>query len=270
MFSKTKIEFKFWLKFMLGMGTFLYLYRFTFSLDDLWYSSLVLVLIDLFILYLSIYFMETTIIPEFLYKNKNLQFIIGSLLTIIAGATGIQSIGMIWFDFIHSLSKTAIETYQTIYYQIFNSYLVVLIGLLISTSYLILKNNISMRDGAVIREETADLIIKEASDYIFVKSDKRFEKIELKDIDFVEAANNFVILHTNKKRVISYITFKKMEEYLLKFNFIKVHKSFLVSVSKIDHLDSEEIVIGTCIIPIGRQYKDQALNQILQNRLLKR
>ncbi len=107
-------------------------------------------------------------------------------------------------------------------------------------------------------------------DYFFIKSSNMFEKVNYSDLLYVEAANNYVILQTKDKRMITYLTFKGIEEQLPAELFIKVHKSFIVSLHEINAFDNEEIKIGDYIIPISRNFKNDVQDRIFNNRLLKR
>lgn len=109
-----------------------------------------------------------------------------------------------------------------------------------------------------------------SQDYFFIKCNTKFEKIMFNELLFVEAANNYVLLNTKEKRFITYLTFKGIEEILPPNQFIKVHKSFIVSLSKIENLDSEEIKIGTHTIPISRNLKEEVMERIINRRLVKR
>ncbi len=109
-----------------------------------------------------------------------------------------------------------------------------------------------------------------SSDYFFVKCENRYEKITFNELLYVKALQNYVILQTTSKRYISYLTFKSVEEYLPTTEFIKVQKSFIVSLSKIDCIDGNEIKIGDIQIPISRSNKDEILSVIFNNKVLKR
>lgn len=108
------------------------------------------------------------------------------------------------------------------------------------------------------------------SDYFFVKCKNKFERVWYNELLFIEAANNYVILTTNEKRLITYLTFKGIEERLPAEQFIKVHKSFMVSLSKIENLDAEQIKIGKYMIPISRSLKDEVMQRIVNSSLVKR
>lgn len=124
------------------------------------------------------------------------------------------------------------------------------------------------KDFIELRSKTTDE--KKNDDYFFIKCENRLEKIMYDELLFVEASQNYVILHTTNKRYISYLTFKSVEEYLPPDRFLKVHKSYIVSLSKIDSITGREIKIGEHSINISSSNKDEILNTILKNRLLKR
>ena len=64
-----------------------------------------------------------------------------------------------------------------------------------------------------------------------------FEKIIFDDLLFAEALENYVKLYTKNKTLVTYLTFKSVEEYLPSEQFLRVHKSFIVSLPKIENLD---------------------------------
>lgn len=108
------------------------------------------------------------------------------------------------------------------------------------------------------------------AEYFFVRCDNRYEKIFYAELLFVEAQENYVVLQTKSKKYISHLTFKAVEEYLPPGTFVKVHKSFIVSVPGIDNISGNEIKLGNYSIPISRTMKDEALNRIINSKLLKR
>jgi DNA-binding LytR/AlgR family response regulator len=107
-------------------------------------------------------------------------------------------------------------------------------------------------------------------DFFFVKADNKLVKIFLDDILYVEALQNYVSIHTKTKKFITYLTFKSIEEYLASDSFIKTHKSYIVSASKIDNIEGNDIRIGDHHIPISRTSKDEVMERLLKGRFLKR
>ncbi len=107
-------------------------------------------------------------------------------------------------------------------------------------------------------------------DYFFIKSDNKLIKIRYDEILFVEALQNYVAVHTTEKKYITYLTFRSIEEYLPAGRFVRTHKSFIVAAAKVESIEGNDIRIGQHHIPISRTEREAVLQQLLQNRLLKR
>jgi DNA-binding LytR/AlgR family response regulator len=106
--------------------------------------------------------------------------------------------------------------------------------------------------------------------YFFVKCNSRIEKVSYDDLLFVEAALNYVILHTVNGKMIVYLTIKGIMESLPGELFIKVHKSFIVNSKKINSIEGNIIRIGKAEIPIRQNSQDDVMKLILKDRMLKR
>ncbi|OJW82700.1 MAG: DNA-binding response regulator [Bacteroidetes bacterium 46-16] len=104
-----------------------------------------------------------------------------------------------------------------------------------------------------------------ADDFFFVKSGQKIEKINFADILYLEGMSNYIIIHTQQKKHVSYLTFKGIQEQLPKDQFIRTHKSFLVSVSAIQAIDGNEVILETGKIPISKNYKEGLMNRIEKN-----
>jgi Response regulator of the LytR/AlgR family len=106
--------------------------------------------------------------------------------------------------------------------------------------------------------------------YFFVKCNNRIEKVFYDDLLFIEAALNYVILHTVNGKMIVYLTIKGIMESLPGELFIKVHKSFIVNSKKINSIEGNIIRIGKAEIPIRQNSQDDVMKLILKDRMLKR
>ena len=114
------------------------------------------------------------------------------------------------------------------------------------------------------------LQISNDENYFFVKCNGRIEKVLYEDLLYVEAALNYVILHTTSNKMIVYLTIKGIIEDLPARLFIKVHKSFIVNMNKIRSIEGNIIHIGNSEIPISQNYQEEVVNSILKDRMLKR
>ena len=108
------------------------------------------------------------------------------------------------------------------------------------------------------------------ADYFYIKSDNKLVKINYADMLFAEALQNYVAIHTEQKKFITYLTFHSIEEHLPPARFVKTHKSYIVAINKVESIEGNEIRIGQHRIPISRTEKDAVMEKLLQNKLLKR
>lgn len=94
------------------------------------------------------------------------------------------------------------------------------------------------------------------SDFIFVKTEHKIQKVYLNDILFIEGLKDYISIFTPTERIITLQNMKKMEDALPPKYFIRVHKSYIVSINKIDSIERSRIFIGDKIIPVGDTYRD--------------
>lgn len=106
-----------------------------------------------------------------------------------------------------------------------------------------------------------------AEGYFFIKCSNKFEKILFSDVLYVEAMQNYVIIYTQKGKYITLLLLKDLEQNLHGKNFIRVHKSFIVSINKIDRIENNEIFIESFRVPISRSYKEQFIEQVVSHKL---
>lgn len=95
-----------------------------------------------------------------------------------------------------------------------------------------------------------------APEYLFVKTEHRIQKIDLKDIQFIEGLQNYIAITTPTGKVLSLQTLKKIEEQLPAKEFVRVHKSFIVALRHISSIERGRINIDGEIIPVGDSYRD--------------
>lgn len=93
-------------------------------------------------------------------------------------------------------------------------------------------------------------------DFIFVKTEHKIQKIQLDDILYIEGLKDYISIFTKTERVITLQNMKKMEETLPKGSFIRVHKSYIIAVDKIESIERSRIAIAGKIIPVGDTYRE--------------
>lgn len=101
-----------------------------------------------------------------------------------------------------------------------------------------------------------------SDEFIFLKENKRMVRVNFRDILFVEGMKDYVKVVTRDKTVISKQNLSSIEVLLADKNFVRVHKSYIVSLDHIDAYSCSFIEIGLFEIPIGRSHKDKAMEQL--------
>jgi two-component system, LytTR family, response regulator len=104
-------------------------------------------------------------------------------------------------------------------------------------------------------------------DYFFIKCGSKYEKIQFEDILYIEGMQNYVSICTPKGKFITMLFLKNLEENLDGKSFIRVHKSYIVSISKIEGIEGNIIFIQSYRIPISRNYREQVIEQVIANKL---
>ena len=107
-------------------------------------------------------------------------------------------------------------------------------------------------------------------DYFFIKCDSKFEKVFYREILYLESMQNYVVLYTLERKLITYMTLSGLEALLPKEQFIKVHKSYVVSIAQIRALEGNEVLVRGTKIPISRNLKDEVVKRILGDNLFSR
>ena len=103
--------------------------------------------------------------------------------------------------------------------------------------------------------------------YFFIRCGSKYEKIFFNDILYIQGTQNYVTIYTQKGKYLTLLYLKNLEENLDKASFIRVHKSYIVSIDKIEGIEGNEIFIQSFHIPISRNYREQVLQQVVSNKL---
>ena len=96
------------------------------------------------------------------------------------------------------------------------------------------------------------------NDFLFIKSDYKVRRINLSDIQYIEGLKDYVkvYLHGEDKPVLTLATMKQMEGKLPANRFMRVHRSFIVNLQRIEIIERSRIVFGKVYIPVSDQYKE--------------
>ncbi len=97
---------------------------------------------------------------------------------------------------------------------------------------------------------------------LFVKTEYKVQRISLESVLYIEAKQNYVAIFTTDEKIMSLQNIKTIEPKLPSDRFLRVHKSFIVSLDKIINVERSRIKIGNTLIPIGDNYRDSFFNKI--------
>ena len=92
--------------------------------------------------------------------------------------------------------------------------------------------------------------------YIFVKSDYQMAKINLKEILFIEGLDDYIKIYLPQKSILTLMTLKTITQKLPAKEFVRIHRSYIVPISKIENISKSKVKIGDKEIPIGISYSE--------------
>lgn len=115
-----------------------------------------------------------------------------------------------------------------------------------------------------------DAQIADTPDHFFVKCDGRIERVNYNELLYVEAMANYVTLFTTRKKLVVYLTIKGIQEKLPAGQFMQVHKSYIVNMGKINHIEGHTLDLGDTRITIGASFADEVMERILKDKFIKR
>src|SRR5258706_7467945 len=113
-------------------------------------------------------------------------------------------------------------------------------------------------------------LTQNTADHFFIKCNNQIEKVLYSDLAYAEAMLNYVMLHTDSKKMMVYVTIKSLEEQLPSDIFIKVHKSFIVNINKIKSIEGNILDIGSKKITISQNLREKVINKIVKDKMIKR
>jgi DNA-binding LytR/AlgR family response regulator len=105
---------------------------------------------------------------------------------------------------------------------------------------------------------------KESADFIFVKSKSRLIKLNTKDIYYIEALKDYVVINAASARYTIHSTMKDIEDKMPSDTFLRVHRSYIIRLDKIAQIEAPNIILEDIkkIIPIGGSYRDDLYKRI--------
>jgi DNA-binding LytR/AlgR family response regulator len=111
--------------------------------------------------------------------------------------------------------------------------------------------------------------VRSSKDFLFIKSDYKILRINFDDIKYIEGMSEYIKIHLiSSKPVMTLLTMKSIEDQLPADRFMRVHRSYIVNLSRISVIERSRIIFdGTVYIPVSEQYKDVFQSYIDNNFL---
>jgi len=122
----------------------------------------------------------------------------------------------------------------------------------------------------IYTKRSSTLNIQANKEFLFIKSEYKIIRINFEDIKYIQGMSEYVKIHlSNAKPIMSLISMKSLEAQLPESKFMRVHKSYIVNLQKINMIERNEIVYddGT-VIPVSQQYKEAFQAYLDKNFLL--
>ena len=120
-------------------------------------------------------------------------------------------------------------------------------------------SKVSARSNNLKKTEEAS---SNKEDELYINTDKRLVKVNIPDINSIEAKGNFIYIRTLSENYMVYSSLKKIEEKLPSSSFLRVHRSYIINFRKIIDIQDNSILINNELIPISRRYKPQLLDRL--------
>jgi two-component system, LytTR family, response regulator len=119
-------------------------------------------------------------------------------------------------------------------------------------------------ERARLLSDASDSRILANTGSIFVKTEQRYERIDLSDILFIEADRDYRRIHTIDRRIMTLVSFADFESSVTSSALLRVHRSYMVAIDKIDSIERDLIRIREHQIPVSETYRKRLLAAIAQ------
>jgi DNA-binding LytR/AlgR family response regulator len=124
-------------------------------------------------------------------------------------------------------------------------------------------NDLMKRTSKPSPETAEDTATRE--NFLFVRSEYKLVKIEIRDILYIEGLKDYIRIHSPEKTVVTLMSMKAIEERLGNMCFVRVHRSYIVNLRKIDYIQGNTLKVGAKDVPIGENFRENFFSIINQN-----
>lgn len=126
-----------------------------------------------------------------------------------------------------------------------------------------LKATNKARELFILKNQSASpSVMPSVKTHFFVKTDSKLLRINMDDILYAEAMENYVSIVTAQGKTITLMTMKSLEELLPAEQFLRIHKTYIIAINKVQAIQGNEVLIGNKHIPFSRQKRNEVLDRL--------
>lgn len=200
--------------------------------------------------------------PKFLLREKYILFIISYIGLLLCTSIGVQRT-IVFFVVQHTYLPFQSDSFFVIT-ELMNTIIDVNLAAVIPLGYAFIKIwEYSREKNAVLQKQHSELLAQQEEQYIYLKSKSQMHKVALKDIMYIESLKNYIKVKTLHTDIICHKSISSMQEVLPKKTFIRVHRSFIISLHHMESFTAKLIYLQGNAIPIGRKYS-HTIKELLQ------
>lgn len=211
---------------------------------------------------LLVYGTLSFLIPRFFLKEKYGKFIFYFIVLLLITGIGIQRTMMVYFVEDIYLTDHKSENFFTVTH-LMNTILDVNIAAIVPLGYAFFQIWYqSKKKTEELEQKNLELVKEKEEQFIHLKEGTSLHKVSLDDIIFIESLKNYIRVKTTDKEIITYRSISSIQNILPNKKFLRVHRSFIISLLHIDSFSPTQISLKGIIIPIGRKYKEEVKEKL--------
>ena len=208
----------------------------------------------LILVYVTIYYL----FPNYLLKKNYSKFIFYFILLLLSVSVFVQR--GIYF---YIIQPNYLQNFKNSNFfavtEIMNTLLDVNLAVIVPLGYVFFKSWQKSNQKAIELEKERELQFDNYK-FIYLKVEKSIQKVYINEIMFIESLKNYIKVKTTDRELIVYKSISAVKELLPEREFLRVHRSYIVSLNFIDSFSPSKLSLKGISIPIGRKYKDDVKN----------
>lgn len=120
-------------------------------------------------------------------------------------------------------------------------------------------------------QQKKDMTVESISnEFIYIKSERKYIRIFFKDIKYIKGLKDYVMIYTNKNKVMTAMNIKTINAQLPDSIFVRISKSYIININYIDAVELDFIQLSGEEIPLGKTYRESFINNYIKTNLVKR